>query len=252
MSIIQFGCPHCGGAFEIDESAGGQQIECPSCSRELIVPQGPSVSAPPPPPPGPPSPSMDPLGASPPPPPSALCSPASPEVPADSEGPPPPPPITSQSANLPPSAPTGINTPPPPPSQISPTALAPDVLPPQSSAPFESDASPGIPSGSQPITGGRPKSAPIPVSPGGSASGAPTPQLGDKVSPVGGSGTLGLTLREPVAKTIKTKHGGKRELRRLSPEEKASRRFRRNLIMMTAGILLLTGAMALLNLFGRQ
>ena len=66
------------------------------------------------------------------------------------------------------------------------------------------------------------------------------------------SGDILVTLREPVAKTIKTKHGGKRELRRLSPEEKASRRFRRNLIMMTAGILLLVGAMALLNLFGRQ
>jgi hypothetical protein len=47
-----------------------------------------------------------------------------------------------------------------------------------------------------------------------------------------------LVFRDPVSKVVGAK-GEERELRKLSPEEKAQRRFRRNIIMLTAGFAIL-------------
>jgi hypothetical protein len=38
MSTIPFSCPHCLGAFEIDASMGGQSVDCPACGGALFVP----------------------------------------------------------------------------------------------------------------------------------------------------------------------------------------------------------------------
>ena len=59
--------------------------------------------------------------------------------------------------------------------------------------------------------------------------------------PQGGS----YVVREPV-KTIRAASGEVIELRRLTPEEKAARRFRRNLIMMIFGLVVLTLVVAIL------
>ncbi len=53
------------------------------------------------------------------------------------------------------------------------------------------------------------------------------------------------TVRDPV-KTIRGASGEVVQLRSLTPEEKAARRFRRNLIMMAFGIVVLTIVVAIL------
>ena len=53
------------------------------------------------------------------------------------------------------------------------------------------------------------------------------------------------TIREPV-KTIRSSSGELIELRQLSPEEKAARRFRRNIIMAIFGIVVLVVVVAIL------
>ena len=35
---VTFNCPHCNQTLEVDESAMGSQIECPSCSGSLTIP----------------------------------------------------------------------------------------------------------------------------------------------------------------------------------------------------------------------
>lgn len=41
---ISFSCEHCGQELEVDSTAAGSMVECPSCSREIrIPPQEPSA-----------------------------------------------------------------------------------------------------------------------------------------------------------------------------------------------------------------
>jgi hypothetical protein len=47
--VIQFGCPHCDGHFEIDEAAAGHETNCPACGGALIVPSLDEFGPPPPP-----------------------------------------------------------------------------------------------------------------------------------------------------------------------------------------------------------
>lgn len=62
-------------------------------------------------------------------------------------------------------------------------------------------------------------------------------------------GTGSYTVRNPV-KTIRSATGEVIELRSLTPEEKAARRFRRNLIMMGFGIVVLMIVVAILMNIG--
>jgi hypothetical protein len=68
-------------------------------------------------------------------------------------------------------------------------------------------------------------------------SAAPRPIVGKAPIAAGSGGaTAGtLALRDPVAKKVGPR-GAERELRRLTPEEKQQRRFRRNIIMLTGGL----------------
>jgi DNA-directed RNA polymerase subunit RPC12/RpoP len=38
MAMLQFACPHCGRAFQVDEDMAGRQAACPSCGGTLLVP----------------------------------------------------------------------------------------------------------------------------------------------------------------------------------------------------------------------
>ena len=40
MSEVKFACPVCGQHITTDASTSGSQLECPTCFRQLIVPQG--------------------------------------------------------------------------------------------------------------------------------------------------------------------------------------------------------------------
>lgn len=42
---VTFNCPHCNQTLEVDESAMGSQIECPSCNGSLTIPVIPSSRA---------------------------------------------------------------------------------------------------------------------------------------------------------------------------------------------------------------
>jgi DNA-directed RNA polymerase subunit RPC12/RpoP len=46
MAEIKFSCPHCGQNIQCDPQWGGQQIACPACSNNLIVPRLASIVAP--------------------------------------------------------------------------------------------------------------------------------------------------------------------------------------------------------------
>jgi DNA-directed RNA polymerase subunit RPC12/RpoP len=39
MKDFKFSCPHCGQHIEADESMAGMAAACPTCSRQLVVPQ---------------------------------------------------------------------------------------------------------------------------------------------------------------------------------------------------------------------
>lgn len=43
MSEFEFACPVCGQHIFADSSAGGTQIDCPTCFRPIVVPQPPSL-----------------------------------------------------------------------------------------------------------------------------------------------------------------------------------------------------------------
>jgi membrane protein YdbS with pleckstrin-like domain/DNA-directed RNA polymerase subunit RPC12/RpoP len=38
MPDYKFNCPHCGQSLEAPEDMGGQSIDCPSCSKPLVIP----------------------------------------------------------------------------------------------------------------------------------------------------------------------------------------------------------------------
>jgi hypothetical protein len=59
MSDFKFACPLCDQHIKCDERLGGQQIKCPSCGGDILIPlpQSPAA-APPPPPPSPPQPAV--------------------------------------------------------------------------------------------------------------------------------------------------------------------------------------------------
>jgi DNA-directed RNA polymerase subunit RPC12/RpoP len=46
MSEFKFACPVCGQHITADSHAAGSQLECPTCFRKIIVPQGPSSTDP--------------------------------------------------------------------------------------------------------------------------------------------------------------------------------------------------------------
>ncbi|HEU0038229.1 MAG TPA: hypothetical protein VFR76_03045, partial [Verrucomicrobiae bacterium] len=46
MAEIKFFCPHCKQKISCDELWGGHQLQCPSCQREVTVPQGETAPAP--------------------------------------------------------------------------------------------------------------------------------------------------------------------------------------------------------------
>src|ERR1043166_8524604 len=81
MAEIKFFCPHCKQKTSCAELWGGHQLQCPSCQREVTVPQSEAAPAPAPPPPpvrvsvhthgsaGPRPPPPPPPGPTPPPPP---------------------------------------------------------------------------------------------------------------------------------------------------------------------------------------
>lgn len=48
MDIV-FNCEHCGQELSVDQNGAGVEIQCPSCSQTITVPQ---PATPPPPPPG--------------------------------------------------------------------------------------------------------------------------------------------------------------------------------------------------------
>ncbi len=48
---MTFNCPHCNQTLEVDSSATGSQIECPSCNGTFTIPALPPSAQPPPPPP---------------------------------------------------------------------------------------------------------------------------------------------------------------------------------------------------------
>jgi DNA-directed RNA polymerase subunit RPC12/RpoP len=58
MDIV-FHCSKCSQELAVDETAAGEQIDCPSCSEKLTIPrvsEQPAAPPPPPPPPKPPPP----------------------------------------------------------------------------------------------------------------------------------------------------------------------------------------------------
>jgi len=42
MDIV-FNCPHCGLSLEVDQDAAGQQFDCPTCQKSVIVPTAAAV-----------------------------------------------------------------------------------------------------------------------------------------------------------------------------------------------------------------
>jgi DNA-directed RNA polymerase subunit RPC12/RpoP len=46
MSEFKFACPVCGQHITADSHAAGSQLECPTCFRKIVVPQGPSSTDP--------------------------------------------------------------------------------------------------------------------------------------------------------------------------------------------------------------
>src|SRR5262245_11800555 len=42
MSEFKFACPVCGQHITADSTAGGTQLDCPTCFRKIIVPQAPA------------------------------------------------------------------------------------------------------------------------------------------------------------------------------------------------------------------
>lgn len=46
MPNILFLCPHCSSPVEAPEDVAGETAECPECSREIVVPDGPPPTSP--------------------------------------------------------------------------------------------------------------------------------------------------------------------------------------------------------------
>jgi hypothetical protein len=38
MALFQFGCPHCGGAFQVQDLPAGQAVACPHCGGGVALP----------------------------------------------------------------------------------------------------------------------------------------------------------------------------------------------------------------------
>ena len=47
MSDFKFHCPHCRQRLQCDEQLAGRRIVCPSCRRQVVIPQGPKPRHPP-------------------------------------------------------------------------------------------------------------------------------------------------------------------------------------------------------------
>ena len=45
MLEIKFDCPHCGQKLEVDDSYYGRTVACPSCKKEIIIPEEPVPTA---------------------------------------------------------------------------------------------------------------------------------------------------------------------------------------------------------------
>lgn len=39
MSDIMFDCPECGGSLEVDAAGAGMTVNCPQCSKPILIPQ---------------------------------------------------------------------------------------------------------------------------------------------------------------------------------------------------------------------
>jgi hypothetical protein len=84
---------------------------------------------------------------------------------------------------------------------------------------------------------------------------AAAPTSGDRAAAAASNKPLAapadpLAVREPTTKKIVTSTGQVKELRVLSPEEKAARRFRRNMLLLTFGLVILGIVTAVLMHFG--
>jgi DNA-directed RNA polymerase subunit RPC12/RpoP len=210
----QLGCPVCGGVFQVTRDMAGMQVSCPHCSTAVLLPEAPSPPA---------------VGA------SAAWSDAT----AGLET---PPPLFQEpaAATAPPIVETTPAAPRPPvdPFSSSVAATKPaekdveDLLPPAAEKPdapvVEHDAE--APRADDERAARRQAAAPtkpvlIPTEDGAY-----------------------IALHEPVKKVAA---GGREiELRRLSPEEKERRRFRRNLVVAGLGLFLLIVAMLVMGLRG--
>jgi hypothetical protein len=264
---FQLGCPICSGAFQVTRSMGGQQVACPHCNNAVLLPdfEGPSPTAPEPPaadwaepPQADPTPAPASAYIAPTPAPPEWSSPSaephSQDVPARFEAPedllPPaaakeekspqrtaPVPEEKSESLLPPAAKSKT----PKQSARQPSKQVEELLPPAAAKTKATAAS----KSASPADELLPPAA-------GKRQDAKSKQLKDEEEPnrSGRSGVAAdgsilvptddgryIALREPV-KTI-AKHGQEIELRRLSPEEKAQRRFKRNLFVATFGLLFL-------------
>lgn len=212
MPVIQFGCPRCGATAQIDSSMIGRETQCPGCGNQVAVSAGPPVAAGPPP-----------VVSGPPPRPGAppRIGPGAPPIAAGS-----PPPVAGNR----PSMPGGL-----PPVAVS---IAPPRMPPVA-APM-----PGAP----PVTSAPPpRAAAIPTAAIPTA-GAPMGIVSNAAAPVDVPNLS--TTAEPDASPVGPVARGRRPLRKLSPEEKAQRRLRRNIIMAAACLAILLIAMSLLIKIG--
>lgn len=214
MVAVPFACPHCSGMFQVDSSMAGQHVACPHCRGVVALP--PSAGSP----------------SSPPQPPNAQQQPTRPAT------------VPQPAARPQPAA--------------QPPGRAVRVAAPRSPAgplPIDPSGSPARPlavpmSPRAPVTGPqRPPARPLARSQAaGSASGGQPAQDRRGTAPILAQPAGPLGLREP----IKTAGRGDEvvELRTRSPQERAQRRLKKNLILWGLGLILIGITLAVLLTIG--
>jgi hypothetical protein len=238
---FQFGCPVCGGVFQVTREMGGQEISCPHCYRAVLMPEFA------------PAPGVEPLPEFPPSETHAIDASMDNLLPTGAAV------SVNPSIGQPPGAEQRKETfelPSKPFERqdrrafLEPSAELDDLLPPGARLPIAAEPSHASEVDELPPAVDRKKLQQTNDDNWKRTAGSQPLQR----SGVAADGSVlipsesgYIALREPV-KTVKTRRG-EVELRRLSPEEKERRRFRRNLIVWGLGLVFLIATMIALAYF---
>jgi hypothetical protein len=224
-ALFVVACPVCQGQVAAQVDLGGHDACCPLCASLFTVPFPDAAAK------GPPD-----AAADPPPPPSTAAAADEPTALAEDWDP-----VITQLA---------------PPRQESPPAERPeepDIIPVVEAAFTEVEPPPATPAAAlPPEASSEPPAEPVvapPLTPEPIAAAAPADERNESLPQVGGAPVEARSEELVFAEPVRTIRQGDRviEIRRLSPEERRSRRFRRNLMMIVVGISIL---LAIVLLFG--